>query len=558
MSRRSQILRLEDKLQVQRNLQEKLDTRRPWRIQFKGILGDGDGNVAVDPDEPRLVYVRTEGRAVIRNVLNLSVSNIPDMHVLVGYTDWFPNRLQILGPAAGDYGYALGSIGTTENHHQQHEFRRDGQGGNDIVWVNTHQITDGLVYPPTTSGLAVNTHKCWYAYGTSSHFFAGTEDSNPVDGAGDDIGDAIAALAANEACWILVYIDTTTDPHELAIEIGDSFPATLFPPEGSDALPDFPYGSVPLAGLYVEDDDTAITWDNIYDQRLFPTGVAGVVGATQHELLDGSVHPDTVDVDPTRGDIILADSTPEWNVLAAGAANLALRMDGAGEDPEWGNLLASIVDFTPAVLTDWDGDADPGYVDDALDQLAERTVDLEIGQGALIFSQVESVTVANSVAEATLLGAGRGAKEVSAGILDVGTVIRISANGYLSTTGLPTLDIDVDLGGSEVCSTGAFSTATVTDAGWELEVEITCISTGATGEVVTSGTFCYGDGNKHDLVKTTVTVVDTTAALSIDLTVQWGTADAGNTITCQLAPIELMRADVLAVAAPGPLVAAEA
>ena len=38
---------------------------------------------------------------------------------------------------------------------------------------------------------------------------------------------------------------------------------------------------------------------------------------------------------------------------------------------------ASVVTYTPAVLTDWDGDADPGDADNALDQLAERVDDLE-------------------------------------------------------------------------------------------------------------------------------------------------------------------------------------
>lgn len=39
---------------------------------------------------------------------------------------------------------------------------------------------------------------------------------------------------------------------------------------------------------------------------------------------------------------------------------------------------AADVTYTPNVLTDWDGDADPGNVDDALDQLAERVDDNEI------------------------------------------------------------------------------------------------------------------------------------------------------------------------------------
>lgn len=38
---------------------------------------------------------------------------------------------------------------------------------------------------------------------------------------------------------------------------------------------------------------------------------------------------------------------------------------------------SSVVGYTPDVLTDWDGDADPGDVDAALDQLAERVDDNE-------------------------------------------------------------------------------------------------------------------------------------------------------------------------------------
>lgn len=40
---------------------------------------------------------------------------------------------------------------------------------------------------------------------------------------------------------------------------------------------------------------------------------------------------------------------------------------------------AGDITYTPAVATDWDGDADPGDVDNALDQLAERVDDLEAG-----------------------------------------------------------------------------------------------------------------------------------------------------------------------------------
>lgn len=44
---------------------------------------------------------------------------------------------------------------------------------------------------------------------------------------------------------------------------------------------------------------------------------------------------------------------------------------------------ASEITYTPAVLTDWNGDADPGNVNDALDQLASRAKALEGGASAL-------------------------------------------------------------------------------------------------------------------------------------------------------------------------------
>lgn len=46
---------------------------------------------------------------------------------------------------------------------------------------------------------------------------------------------------------------------------------------------------------------------------------------------------------------------------------------------------ASDVTYTPSTLADWDGGTDPGNVDGALDQLAERVTDNEVLLGALSF-----------------------------------------------------------------------------------------------------------------------------------------------------------------------------
>lgn len=43
-----------------------------------------------------------------------------------------------------------------------------------------------------------------------------------------------------------------------------------------------------------------------------------------------------------------------------------------------GTLDAADITFTPTTATDWNSDADPGDLDDALNQLAERVDDAEI------------------------------------------------------------------------------------------------------------------------------------------------------------------------------------
>ncbi len=224
----------------------------------------------------------------------------------------------------------------------------------------------------------------------------------------------------------------------------------------------------------------------------------------------------------------------QWNVAlwsdantvkalgALGAAGQFLRSAGAGADPAWAAL--------------------PGFS----------------GATHLLFSQVADATVADTVVETTILGAGRGTKTLDADIFDVGSVVVIVCHGHVSDTGTPTLDLSVTLGGTEVCSTGAVTLApTITEEGFTLRIEIVCRTTGGAGTVVAGGTFEYSAGNQHKLVKTATTTVDTTAALAVDVTADWGAADAANTITCQIATIQFIEADDLAVAAPGGLTAVE-
>lgn len=266
---------------------------------------------------------------------------------------------------------------------------------------------------------------------------------------------------------------------------------------------------------------------------------------------------------PTSG----ADADPTFRVVVPGdlPAHTHVETDitdldhtdtDAIHDNEAGEIHAITEKTTPA-------GADELVLEDSADTWAKKRVtiaNLLAGTGAVIplFSQVADTDVENTVAATSMLGSGRGTKTIAANEIDQGTVIVIVGHGYLSTTGEPTLKISVTLGGSEVCATEVFTTAdTITDQGFTFRAEIVCRSTGATGSVVAGGTFEYDAGNQHKLQKTSTTAINTTGTLAVDVTATWGTASASNTLTCQVATIQLIKADELAVAAPSGLTAVE-
>lgn len=69
-----------------------------------------------------------------------------------------------------------------------------------------------------------------------------------------------------------------------------------------------------------------------------------------HDLLDGAFHLDTTAANVARGDLIYANSTPEWDRLAVGTANKVLKSDGT--DPAWGNVAHSELSGTGSALLD--------------------------------------------------------------------------------------------------------------------------------------------------------------------------------------------------------------
>lgn len=162
-----------------------------------------------------------------------------------------------------------------------------------------------------------------------------------------------------------------------------------------------------------------------------------------------------------------------------------------------------------------------------------------IATSRTLFVATEDVTVADTTSETSIVGAGVGDKTLRVNALRVGSTIRLTVRGFISDVGNPTLNIRVKLGSTTMVSTGAVAlSAALSNADFSLEVLLTCRSIGASGTVVANGYFMYSNGTTLDMVTTTPTTIDTTITEEVGVTVEWGTANAGNTLSSQIVVIE--------------------
>lgn len=162
------------------------------------------------------------------------------------------------------------------------------------------------------------------------------------------------------------------------------------------------------------------------------------------------------------------------------------------------------------------------------------------GNVGMVFSQTVDGTVANTTTPTDLLSTGVGSVTIPANTFETGVVVRVFMAGHLSTTGTPDFELSAELGTLEVATTGVNTLASsLSNVGWRLWLDLVCRSFPATGSIVASGVWRLG-ASMYGLVNTSTTTVDPTDPLQIEVLAAWGTADAANTVTCQVATIEIL------------------
>lgn len=176
----------------------------------------------------------------------------------------------------------------------------------------------------------------------------------------------------------------------------------------------------------------------------------------------------------------------------------------------------------------------------------------------LIASEVAGSALASSTSQTSLLPAA--AKIVlPSRFFTVGKQVRVRAGGKVSNvvTTPGTLTFDIELGGTVIATTGAFTlnTTAMTNLPWELDWLLTCRAEGASATVIQSGTWrshsvigspapTAGGAGVHMIPYNTAPVVgntfDSMAAAVLDLLGTWSVSSASNTITCETYTVECL------------------
>ena len=157
-----------------------------------------------------------------------------------------------------------------------------------------------------------------------------------------------------------------------------------------------------------------------------------------------------------------------------------------------------------------------------------------------IFTQTADQTIANTTTETTLFGTGVGTLTLPANFWVVGKTIRIEIHGDFADTGNPTAQIRVKLDAVELSDSTAITLSGLGGTEeWETEVIITCRSVGGSGTVETVVDWEYETTTGSSAIERldiggTLQTVNTTQSDTLDITFEWGAANALNTLTSEV------------------------
>ena len=139
---------------------------------------------------------------------------------------------------------------------------------------------------------------------------------------------------------------------------------------------------------------------------------------------------------------------------------------------------------------------------------------------------VQSPTVTNTTTETSLVGTGVGSMMIPANGFSAGDSFHGKIGGVISHQQGDEVTIRIKSNGLVLATTGAIELTASTSQGWEIELDFTIATIGATGTICTNGNFAYNrsNGSLEGFVFQDVVTFDTTIDNALDITVEWGQA----------------------------------
>jgi hypothetical protein len=155
-----------------------------------------------------------------------------------------------------------------------------------------------------------------------------------------------------------------------------------------------------------------------------------------------------------------------------------------------------------------------------------------------LFAQTANSTpITNTIVETSLINGGVGSLSVPANFFKVGDSFRVVTAGVLNAANNQTIRIRVKAGSIVLLDSTAIGITNIVNDVFSLNVDFTVRQLGGPGvaSIVSLGTFHYAKTSNASVQgfafnQVNSTTFDTTIANTLDITVQWGAADPGNSI----------------------------
>lgn len=317
---------------------------------------------------------------------------------------------------------------------------------------------------------------------------------------------------------------------------------------GSTDLPRFqvtipPYLTKPIASLQL----AARTWDNVTRPGYGKVGDGVLYASNELNGLNiinrqGTGTEDYIrfyagqDANGTTADMMIVGSGATRGYIGMGTETPTEKLDVDGNAIIQNGLTADTLNISSTPSTDTSFSVEYLTRDSSSGEVKMKTAAGPINYG--LFSQTgDSAVISATTSELTLIDGGIGSLSIPANGFNVGDSFRVVMGGLISAANSETIRIRIKSGSVVLADTGNQSLPSISNDVWILNINFVIRNVGGAGtaSILTLGVFNYtktAGGTQEGFSFNTLnnTTFDTTASNTLDITAEWGSTNASNSI----------------------------